>query len=62
MFGYFFLGLDYDWVIDIVYWSEEFVVKIFYWNVLSDKVVNIGEIMVLGLGILKVLKIDLFKM
>lgn len=62
MFGYFFLGLDYDWVIDIVYWSEEFVVKIFYWNVLSDRVVNIGEIMVLGLGILKVLKIDLFKM
>lgn len=49
-------------MIDIVYWSEEFVVKIFYWNVLSDRVVNIGEIMVLGLGILKVLKIDLFKM
>uniref|UniRef100_K1QLD4 Low-density lipoprotein receptor-related protein 6 n=1 Tax=Magallana gigas TaxID=29159 RepID=K1QLD4_MAGGI len=54
-------GLDYDWVTDTVYWSEESVAKIFYWNVSSDRVANTGEITVPGLGIPKALKIDPFK-
>lgn len=56
------LGLDYDWVRDTVYWSEETAAKIFYWNVSSDRVINTGEITAPGLGIPKALKIDPFKM
>ncbi|XP_061171396.1 low-density lipoprotein receptor-related protein 2-like [Saccostrea echinata] len=55
------LGLDYDWVTNTLYWSEDKVSKIYAWNVSSERISNTIEISTPNMGIPKALKVDPFK-
>ena len=55
------LGMDYDWLTDTLYWSEQSVDKIFLWNVTNGRILSPGEITATGLGFPKALKVDPFK-
>ncbi|XP_062566069.1 low-density lipoprotein receptor-related protein 4-like [Saccostrea cucullata] len=55
------LGLDYDWVTDTLYWSEDTVTKIYAWNVSTERDSNTLEISAPNMGIPKALRVDPFK-